>query len=39
VLLTNRGSNEGWTVVVAVCVLAPVVVGLTMRYLDRRRRQ
>jgi hypothetical protein len=35
-LLTNDGSPNGWAIVVVVCVLAPLVVGFVLRWLDRR---
>jgi hypothetical protein len=38
-LLTNHGNDGGWLIVISVCIAAPVVLALTMRYLDRRRRK
>jgi hypothetical protein len=36
-LLTNRGSDDGWQVVVVILIVAPIAVAMSMRYLDRRR--
>src|SRR3954468_16526848 len=37
-LLTNHGSATGWAIVLVVCAAVPAVLGLLMRWRDRRRR-
>jgi hypothetical protein len=38
-LLTNRGSNHGWQIVLVVFLVAPIVLAMALRYFDRRRRR
>jgi hypothetical protein len=35
--VTNSGDPDGWLIVILVCVGAPVVAGLYLRWRDRRR--
>jgi hypothetical protein len=35
--VTNNGNANGWAIVIAVCIVVPVVVGLALRWRDRPR--